>query len=327
MNTMTRLRRIFALLGLALMIGHSLITPSFAASYPSKSVMLLVPFSPGGRTDTTARIVGKFLGENLGVPVVILNRPGASSVIGTKEVARSEPSGYTLGFFSNGFLATQYTLTTPNDVKDFELVSLINEDPGAIGVVGKAPWTSLTELVEYAKKNPGKVKSGIVTGTATHVFEASFAQAAGITFHSVPYKSGGQRIPALLGGEIDVNFEIVAPLSHLLDQGRVRILAIAADQRNPLYSEIPTAKEQGVNWVISSWHGLFVPKGTPLDRIAVLEKAIEKIAHDPALIASMKKTALQVKYLSRTEFIKFFHEQDLIFEKIIKDLGLYKRPE
>lgn len=324
---MTRLSKVFALLGLTLIVGHWLNTPSFAESYPSKTLTLIVPYSPGGRTDLTARIVSGRLEKYLGVPVVIENKPGASSVRGSKEVAKSKPDGYTLGFFSNGFSASQYTVTTPNDVKEFELVALINTDPAAIAVVGNATWRSLKELVEYAKKNPGQVKSGINTGAATHVFEAAFAKAAGIKFTSVPYRSGAERIPALLGGHVDVNFEIVAPLRSLVEAGRVRILAIAADERNPMYPDFPTAKEQGVNWVMSSWHGIFAPKGTPMDLIAVLENALEKSAQDQELIALMKKSLLQVKYLDRIQFIKFFKQQDSIFEEIIRDLGLYKRPE
>ena len=324
---MIRLSKIFALLGLTLIVGHWLITPSFAESYPSKTVTLVVPYSPGGRTDLTARIVSGVFEKYLGVSVVIENKPGASSVRGSKEVARSKPDGYSLGFFSNGFVASQYTVTTPNNAKEFELIGLINTDPAAIAVVANAPWRSLKELVEYAKKNPGKIKSGINTGAATHVFEAAFAKAAGIKFKSVPYKSGSERIPALLGEHVDVNFEIVAPLRSLVDAGRVRILAIAADQRNPMYPDFPTAKEQGVNWVMSSWHGIFAPKGTPMDRIAVLENALKKTAHDQELIALMNKSLLQVKYFNRREFIEFFKKQDSTFEEIIRDLGLYKRPE
>jgi tripartite-type tricarboxylate transporter receptor subunit TctC len=200
-------------------------------------------------------------------------------------------------------------------------------DPATIAVGEQSPWKSLKELVEYGRKNPGKLKSGITAGAATHVFEASFAKAARIKFTSVPFTSGGRRIPALLGGHVDCNFEIVGPLRSLADAGRVRILAVASDERIPLYPDIPTAKEQGVNWVIWSWHGVFSPKGTPADRINFVDSALEKTAHNPGFVKLMNKSSLQVKYLNSKGFKAFFKEQDQLFEQIIRDLGLYKRPE
>lgn len=316
-----------SLLFLIVALNQGVFSAMAANPYPSKAITLIVPYSPGGRTDLTGRIVSEHLKTHLNVPVVIKNVPGASSVSGSKEVANSNPDGYTLGFFSTGFLTSQYTVTTPNDIREFELIGLINMDPAAIVVSTKSEWKTLKELVEYAKSNPGKVRSGINTGAATHIFEAAFAKAAGITFKSVPFTGGGERVPALLGGHIDCDFEVVAPFRSLAEAGKVRILGIAADERDALYPNIPTMKEGGVNLVISNWHGVFAPKGTPAEIIRVVEAALGKTARDPEFVKLMKESVLGIKYLNQAEFKAFFAQQDPIFKKTIQDLGLYKRPE
>src|SRR6185295_8810087 len=128
---------------------------AFAQAYPSKAVNFIVPFPPGGRTDLTARAVGQFLKDELRQPVVIVNKPGASGVLGAREVSAAAPDGYTLGFFSTGFLTTQYTVPTPTDVRDYELVALINYDPAAIAASSARGWKTISQVLAAAKSRPG----------------------------------------------------------------------------------------------------------------------------------------------------------------------------
>jgi tripartite-type tricarboxylate transporter receptor subunit TctC len=315
-------RKVVFTLLLSLIAITSLNSPLSAQGYPSKAVTMVVPYPPGGRTDLTGRIVSQFLKTNLGQPVVIVNKAGAGGVLGAREVAGSQPDGYTLGFFSTGFMTAQYTVPTPTNAKEYELVALINMDPASIAVSSKTPWVTLKELLEYGRKNPGKLRAGINPGSSAQIFAAAFLKAGGIEALQVPFKGGSERVTALAGGHIDIDFDIVAPFKPMLEGGKIRILGVASNERVDLYRDIPTMKEQGVDLVIGSWHGVFAPKGTPREVITALNQALEKTSRDPAFIDQMNKTFLGVRYLNQADFSRFFQEEDQKTKQIIKDLGL-----
>ena len=297
-----------------------------AQGYPAKSVTMVVPFPPGGRTDLTARVVAQFLKDELGQPVVVLNKPGASGVLGAKEVARATPDGYTLGFFSTGFLTTHYTVPTQTDVKEYDLVALMNYDPAAVAASAAKSWQSLQQVVAEAKGKPRSLRVGINPGSSAHIFAAAFCEAAGIEVTFVPFKGGSERAAAIGGGHIDVDFDIVAPMRAMRDAGKLRILGVAAEQREELYRDIPTMREQGVNLVIHSWHGVFAPGGTPPAVLARLEQALQKVAMHREFIEKMSTQALGVRYMNRAEFTRFFAEQDAQFKPLIQKLGLAVAP-
>lgn len=307
-------------------LAATLSMSAVAQTYPAGPVTLVVPFPPGGRTDLTARVVAQFLKNELGQPVVVVNKPGASGVLGAKEVARAAPNGHTVGFFSTGFLTTQYTVPTPTDVKEYELVALVNYDPAAVAGSTAKGWQSLDQVVAAAKAKPRSLRVGINPGSSAHIFAAAFCEAAGIEATFVPFKGGSERAAAIGGGHIDLDFDIVAPMKAMRDANKLRILGVAAEQREPLYRDIPTMREQGVNLVIHSWHGVFAPKGTPLATLATLEKALEKVAGQREFIDQMAAQLLGVRYMGRTEFTRFFAEQDAQIKPLIQKLGLAVAP-
>lgn len=299
-----------------------LISPLFAQSYPTKAVTFIIPYPPGGRTDLTARVVAQFLKADLGQPVVVVNKAGAGGVLGAKEVATSEPNGYTLGFFSTGFLTAQYTVPTPTNGKDYELVALINMDPAGVATSAKTPWKTIEEVVAFGRKNPGKLRAGINPGGSAEIYAAAFVKAAGLDVLYVPFKGGSERGVALAGGHIDLDFDTIAPMKALADAGKIRILGVASETRDELYKNIPTLKEQGVDLVIGSWHGIFAPKGTSQTFIKTLNKALEKTSKNPQFVEQMSKTLLGIRYMNQSDFKKFFEAQDKMYKKIIEDLGL-----
>ncbi len=298
------------------------VAPAFAQAYPTKAVTFVVPFPAGGRTDLTARAVAQFLKSELGQPVVIVNKPGASGVLGAKEVAGSAPDGYTLGFFSTGFLTTQYTVPTPTSVKEYELVALMNYDPAAVAASTAKGWKTLAEVVSSGKAKPRALRVGINPGSSAHIFAAAFCNAAGIEVTYVPFKGGSERAAALAGGHIDLDFDIVAPMKAMRDAGKLRVLGIAAAERVDLYRDLPTMREQGVDLVIHSWHGVFAPKGTAPATLAALESALERVARRREFVDQMATQLLGVRYMSRADFARFFAEQDAQFLSLIEKLGL-----
>ena len=204
--------RVYAFVFLIIVALASAANCAIAQTYPGKTVTLVVPFPPGGRTDLTARAVADSMKDELRQPVVILNKPGASGVLGAKEVAGAAPDGYTLGFFSTGFLTTQYTVPTPTNAKDYELVSLINYDPAAVAASTATGWTTLQQVIAAGKAKPRSLRVGINPGSSAHIFAAAFAKAAGLDVIYVPFKGGSERATAIAGGHIDLDFDIVAPM-------------------------------------------------------------------------------------------------------------------
>lgn len=293
-----------------------------AQTYPAKPVSFIVPFPPGGRTDLTARAVAQHLKNELDQPVVVVNKAGASGVLGAKEVAGAAPDGYTIGFFSTGFLTTQYTVPTPTSVKEYELIALINFDPAALAASATKGWNTLAEVVAAAKAKPRALRVGINPGSSAHVFAAAFSDAAGIEVTYVPFKGGAERAAALAGGHIDLDFDIVAPMKAMRDAGKLRVLGIAAAERVALYPDLPTMREQGVNLVMHSWHGVFAPKGTAPAILATLDAALGRVARQREFNNQMAAQLLGVRYMNRAEFARFFAEQDAQFRSIIEKLGL-----
>lgn len=300
---------------------------AWAAAYPTKPVTFIVPFPPGGRTDLTARLVAQHLERHLGAPAAIVNKAGAGGVLGAKEVSQARPDGYTLGFFSTAVVTAQYTVPTPTDLKDYEVVSVVNVDPAALAVQEKGPWKTLAELIDYGKKNPGKIRLGMIPGASAQVFAGGFARGARIQVTYVPFKGDAPGAVALAGGHIDAHVAVPVSYKSLVDAQKVRIVGVAADKRSPLYPDIPTWKEQGVDAVIASFHAVFAPKGTPAAVLASVEAALDKTMKEPEVQDQMAKVGLGVVYLNRQDAAAFLAQQDATYRALIEELGMMVAPK
>lgn len=294
-----------------------------AQTYPTKAISVIVPYPPGGRTDLAARTLAQFLKDELKVTVAVINKPGASGVLGAKELANATPDGYTIGVFSTGFLTSLHTVPTPPNLADYELVSLFNRDPAVIATNTGREWKTLRELVAYGTSHPGTLRVGINAGSSAHIFAAAFMDAAKIDAVYVPFRGGSERTAALGGGHIDVDFDIIAPMRPLVDAKKITVLGVAAKEREPDYASIPTMAESGVPLSISSWHGVFVPKGTPPEVIAKLNAAVAAVCANPQFVSKMRDLLLGIHHLNTASFKSFFKQQDATMLALIKKLGLY----
>jgi tripartite-type tricarboxylate transporter receptor subunit TctC len=313
---------------LATTIALGVLSPgAVAQTYPTKAVTFIVPFPAGGRTDLTARLVSQFLERHLGAPTAVVNKAGAGGVLGAKEVSRARPDGYTLGFFSTGVLTTQYTVPTPTDLKDYELVAIVNVDPAAIAVSAQAPWKTIRELVTHARANPGKVRFGAQIGASAHVFAAAFVKASGINVTYVPFKGDADASVAVAGGHVEAHVGVPVAYKSLVEANKIRILGVAAEKRSPLYKDIPTWKEQGLDVVITSFHGVFAPRGTPQDVLRVLEVAIEKTMREKDVLEKMEAAGLGVVYLGRKDAAAYVAQQDTVYRTLIDELGMMAAPK
>ena len=310
-----------AALALLLPIGAS------HAAYPDKTINLMVPFPPGGRTDLTGRLVAQHLQKHLGQAVVVVNKPGAGGVIGAKEVAAASPNGYTLGMFSTAVVTAQYTVPTPTELKDYEAIAVVNVDPMALAVKADAPWKTLKDLVAHGRANPGKLRIGMIPGGSAQIFAVGFVNASGVKGPFVPFKGDSDGAAALAGGHIDVHVAVPASYKALAEANKVRILAIAAESRSDLYKNLPTFKENGVDFVIGSFHILFAPRGTPAEILRALEVATDKAMREPELMKQMRAADLGYANMNRTQTADFLKQQDAVYRKIIEDAGMRVAPK
>jgi len=301
--------------------------PAAAQSdYPSKPITMIVPFPAGGRTDLTGRIVAQELTKKIGKPVAVVNKPGASSVLGAREVADSPADGYTLGFFSTSAVTSQYTVPTPISLANFELVAIVNTDPAAVAVQYTAPWNTLKDLVEDAKKNPGKYRIGMIPGASAQIFAAGLENAAGIKMINVPFKGDSDGAIALAGGHIDVHVAVPVSYKSLEAAKKVRMLAVADAAPSPLYNNLPTFRDNGVDLVIGAFHGVYVPKGTPKAVVDKLADALGQTMQSKELQMNMDNAGAGLAFLRDAEAKAFLAKQDDTYRSIIDKLGLRVAP-
>lgn len=311
-----------------LVVSINFISHNLMAAYPEKPITWIVTWPAGGRTDVTSRIFAPSLEKILGQPVIVINKPGAGGVVGAKEVAMAKPDGYTLSQLSISMILTQYTLPTPTNVKDYIPVCQLMSTPSVLTVHAKASWNNVKEFVEYAKANPGKIKNGgSGTGTGEHIFCAAFQKASGIKLTYVPYAGDAPAIAAIAGRHVDSNFAPYVAAKAFLDAGELKVLGVASDKRRSQYPNIPTWKEQGVNVSISTFEGIYVPKGTPANIVSILEKAFEKVVNDPDVVSKIVKVGSEIEYMKQTDFVKQVAEADKMLRELVEELGLRVTPK
>ena len=207
--------------------------------------------------------------------------PGAGSMVGAKALADAKPDGYTLGFLGISAAIAQYTSVSPVMMDAYTAVAGIINPELVLLVNNDRPWKTFGEFLDYAKKNPGKVKNANAgAGVIDHLYSTEFGKVAGVQFTQVPYKGWGPSLAALAGGHVDTMFVAIGPAKALIKAGKIRPLAIAAEKRHPAYPDLPTMKEGGVDIVMPFWESIVVPKGTPAATIAVLADAIGKAFAD-----------------------------------------------
>jgi len=258
-----------------------------AQSYPTRPITMIVPFGPGGSADVYARILGEQLQKKFGQSVVIENKPGAGAVIGTTQVARAQPDGYTLLVMSNTQTVNETLLKDKpyNLLKDFAPIAPINEASLVLVVNNDVKATSVQDLIALAKKVPGSLNyasSGV--GTPYHIAGELFKTMTGTQAQHVPYKSSGQARTGVAAGEVSYMFDATATMKPLIQAGKVRALATTGKKRSSIFPDLPTLSEAGVaGYEANIWLGLIAPKGTPQEIIDTLNKAVSDIAADPAV--------------------------------------------
>jgi tripartite-type tricarboxylate transporter receptor subunit TctC len=257
-----------------------------AETYPSRSVRWIVPYPPGGTTDILARITAQWLTQRLGQTFIIDNRPGAGNNIGTEIAIKAAPDGYTLFLVNpaNAINATLYANLPFNFLNDLAPVAGLIRVPNVMEVTRNFPAKSVPEFIAYAKKNPGKVNmASSGSGTSVHLSGELFKAMAGIDMHHIPYKGAGPALVDLIGGQVHVMYDNMPSSIAHIKAGELRALAVTTLRRSPQLPDVPTVAETLPGYEASAWFGIGVPKGTPADIVAKLNREVNAALADPGM--------------------------------------------
>jgi tripartite-type tricarboxylate transporter receptor subunit TctC len=308
-----------------LICGFAWLAPA-QAQYPNKSIRFVVPFPPGGGTDTMARAIGGRLAEGLGQQVVVDNRGGGGANIGAEIAAKSPPDGHTL-FMLTGTHTVNYTLYRNlgyNVLKDFVPVSMLGGTAYVVVVHPSVPAKSVKELVGLAKSRPGELShSSSGTGSGPHLAGELFKSMTGIKMLHIPYKGGGPSVIGLVAGEAMVGFTTTPSCIFQIKAGRLRGLAVSTAKRSPFLPDLPTVAQTGVpGYATSAWYGMVVPTGTPADIIARLNSEAAKAMSFADVKSRLDATGMVPGTSTPEELGQHIQEEVAKWAKVVKALGL-----
>jgi tripartite-type tricarboxylate transporter receptor subunit TctC len=306
------------------------IAPASADEFPNRPITWVVPFAPGGITDTTSRIVAEEMSKMLGQSVVIDNRAGGGGAVGTEQVARAKPDGYTMIYGTQGTMAANVTLRknlSYDPLTSFVPVHLVGESPNLFVAYADAPYNSVPEFIAYAKQNPGRVtfsSSGV--GTATHLVAELFKTVTGIEMQHVPYRGSAPALNDMIAGRVDVMFDYPVSVGPHVEAGKLKILATTAPERLRNVPNAPTMAELGLKEMTTqSWSSIMVPAGTPAAVVDRLAAAAHAALTSERVRTHFEKLGTRPMTLQKAEMIPFIEKEIVRWRDVIERAGLEKQ--
>jgi tripartite-type tricarboxylate transporter receptor subunit TctC len=295
-------------------------------TYPERPIRLIVPFSPGGTSDLIGRVVAARLGDELGQTVIVDNRGGAGSTLGTGIAARAPADGHTL-IVSHIALAINQTLYSKlpyNALTDLAPISKLGVSPSAVVVNNQLPVKNMKDLVTLAKKDPGKLNYGSAgSGSAGHLSVALLEHIAGVRFTHVPYKGGGPSVAATIAGEVQLSIPVMASAAAHVKAGRLRMLAVTGAKRSQAAPDVPTVQEAGVpGYVYETWFGLFAPAGTPKAILAALHQGTTRVLGMKDVREQLFSQGVETDSSTPAELGKTLREDTATWARVIKSAGI-----
>jgi tripartite-type tricarboxylate transporter receptor subunit TctC len=294
--------------------------------YPDKPITLIVPFGVGGGMDLVARLLEKSAPTQLGQPLVIINKPGGAGAIGWNELASDTSNGYTLGITGiEVLLQPLYGQTKYHYPTALDPIAQITELSIVMAVQADQPWQNVDDLIAYAKQHPGEIKFGHTgLGGISHIAGEAFAKTADIHLEQVPFQSASESTANLLGRHVQVIFINPASIKEYIKNGMVRALAVAGDRRltDPIFANVPTFKEQGLDVIYSSWFGIAAPKELPLEVKNKLADGFKAMINDPEFKKNIETLGLEVNYLGPKESEEKWLDDSEKLTKTIQETGI-----
>jgi len=301
-----------------------LMPAALADDYPTKPIRLIVPFPPGGSNDVVGRLVAKELSSVLGQQVFVDNRGGAGSVIGTEALSKAPPDGYTLGIGSIAFAVNPALHKLPYDPdKSFEPVSILATGPNVLVVNPTLPVHSVKELIELAKKEPGKLNyasAGI--GSFQHLGGELFKLEAGVDIVHVPYKGGGPAMQDVIGGHVKIMFSSLIQTTPFIKTGQLRPLGTGGAKRSPVLPDVPAIAETVPGYTANNWWGVLAPAGTPEPIVQKVYAAIQTALKSPELVAEFDREGATTVQMTPVEFREFIKEEIVKWGRVVEKGGI-----
>jgi tripartite-type tricarboxylate transporter receptor subunit TctC len=263
-----------------------------AVDYPTRPVKWVVPYPPGGTTDTLARIVAQWLSEKMHQQFVIENKPGGGNNIGTEYVIRSDPDGYTMLLVNpaNGINTTLYKNLKFNFPKDIQAVAGLVRTPNVMVVNKDFPAKTVQEFIDYCKKNPGKINmASSGAGTSVHLSGELFKKLTGCDMLHVPYKGAGPALTDIMGNQVQVIFDNMPSSAGFIKAGSIRALGVTSTKRDPEFPDVPPISDTVPGYEATAWFGIGMPKGTPMEIVDKVNAEVNRMLQDPGMIAKFAK--------------------------------------
>lgn len=297
-----------------------------ANTYPTKPIRIIAPFSPGGTADVLARAIAHQLGNKYKQSVVVENKPGSGGNVGASEVAKATPDGYTLVLGTIGIHAAYSVYSSlPYDPKrDLQPVIILGGVPTVAVVYPSVPIKTLAELIRYGKEHPGKLNVGSAgMGSSTHMVNELFQQEAGVKFTHIPYRGSSLAMNDLMGGQIELMFELVTTAAPIIKSGKIRALAVTSKERSSVLPEVPTVSETSMpGFEGTGWFTIATSSGVPASIVAKLNKDINEVLSSPETQKTWDSLALQVQGGSVDSAVSFFDSETKKWQKVIKSANI-----
>ena len=321
----TLFKRFFTVLffGLGLLVGSLAV----AQEFPERTVRIVVPYPPGGFNDTLARVVGERLSKTWNQPVVVENRPGGNTTLGNNLVAKSPPDGYTILITPLPFSALPglYGPQLPYDaLKDFSPLVLAGNTQNVLTVRNDLPVNNVGELLDYARKNPGKLNYGSTgSGSSNHLSMELLMRMTDTKMTHIPYKGSAPATMAILAGEIDVLFDNIPNSLPQLKAGKMKAIAVTGTQRSVLFPSVPTVAESGVpGYEVNVWFGMQLPGGTPNPLVERMNRDIVRVLKEPAIVKRFREQGVEVIASSPAAFSQLVQSEVVKWTQVIRDANI-----
>lgn len=315
------LRRQVTKIGLALLTTVCTVSVAIA-EYPEKPIKLIVPFAPGGGTDLIARTLSIGMQKALGQSVIVENKPGGGTIIGTDAVAKSSPDGYTLlmATFAHAINPSMQPKMPFDTNKAFTPITMVAKGPNVLVVKADSPIRSVKDLITAAKSNPGKFTyASQGNGTSAHLAGEMFTNLAKLNMIHVPYRGAGPAITDLLGGQVDMIFGTAAAVSAFVDSGKLRAIGVTSPQASPAFKGIPAIADTVPGYQVESWYGIYAPAGTPPDVIAKIGAAAAVAARGPDFSKKIEPEGLAVTASTPAELDVYVKAEEVRWKKIVQE--------
>ncbi|MCR9085756.1 MAG: tripartite tricarboxylate transporter substrate binding protein [Rhodobacteraceae bacterium] len=276
--------------------------PAAAQDYPTRAVEFIVPWSPGGGSDTLMRLISGNIEPFLGAEMPIINMPGVGGTVGLREASRRAADGYTISQVHEGLLVASETGITELNWDDFDPIALMTASPQYLVAHPTEDYSNFEEFVAYAKENPGEITMGVTLAGVPHLHAAMIEQAFGLEFSYVGYEGTGERIRALVGGNLDAAIGDISSSKQFVDNGDLVFLAVGSGERVAATPDVPTLAESGQDLELNVTRGIVMPKGAPQEARDALEAALQELSQDPTYIEQTNNAGADVLFRGQDDY-------------------------